>query len=266
MAEAETYEVFAVYYAAKDDRQRHENFLASDPHTGPMPLDYYLWVIRNADRTIVVDTGFGPGEAERRGRGLIRHPVEALQALDIDAANVETVIITHLHYDHAGTLDDFAAATFHLQALEMQYATGPHMAASPCAAAYTPDDICRMVHKVFAGRVAFHEGDAVIAPGVSVHHIGGHTMGLQCVRVRTKQGWVVLASDASHFYENMERTAPFPIVYNLGDMIDGYARMRTLASSPDLIVPGHDPLVRARYPSLDSRRDFVFRLDTAPAA
>jgi glyoxylase-like metal-dependent hydrolase (beta-lactamase superfamily II) len=75
------------------------------------------------------------------------------------------------------------------------------------------------------------------------------TLGTQCVRVRTRRGWVVLASDAAHFYENMERTAPFPIVYSVADMVDGYRTMRALADSDRHVVPGHDPLVMARYPS-----------------
>jgi len=60
------------------------------------------------------------------------------------------------------------------------------------------------------GRVRFHDGDAELFPGISLHLIGGHTMGLQVVRVATRRGAVVLASDASHFYANMEQTRPFP--------------------------------------------------------
>ena len=264
MSADDIYELYAVYYAVKGDRLRHENFLASDPHTGPMPLDYYLWVIRNEARTIVVDTGFGEREARNRNRTLLRHPVDGLAALGVDAQAVDTVIVTHMHYDHAGSLDGFDSATFHLQDLEMQFATGRLMTAEPFAYSYSVDDVCRMVRNVYAGRVAFHDGDDEIAPGVSVHHIGGHTQGLQCVRVRTARGWVVLASDACHYYENMDRTAPFPIVHSLADMIAGYDRLRDLATSPAHIVPGHDPLVRARYPILDNDRAFVVRLDVAP--
>ncbi len=74
-------------------------------------------------------------------------------------------------------------------------------------------------------------------------------MGLQVVRVRTRRGWVVLASDASHFYENMETRSPFPIHYNIADTIRGYETLKELASSPGHIIPGHDPLVLARYPA-----------------
>ena len=59
-------------------------------------------------------------------------------------------------------------------------------------------------------RVEFHDGDDELAPGVTLHRIGGHTAGLQWVRVHTKRGWVVLASDASHYYEHFERAASFP--------------------------------------------------------
>ncbi len=65
----------------------------------------------------------------------------------------------------------------------------------------------------------------------------------------TRRGWVVLASDASHFYANMEKTRPFPIVFDVADMVEGYARMRALADSPAHIIPGHDPQVMQRYPA-----------------
>jgi hypothetical protein len=72
----------------------------------------------------------------------------------------------------------------------------------------------------------------------------------------------VLASDASHFYANMEQVRPFPIVYNVADMVEGYARLRALADSPGHIIPGHDPLVLERYPAPSSAlQGIVARLD-----
>ena len=266
MSDPETYELFAVRYAHLETRLRRDNFIATaDPHDGVMPIDYYVWAIVNDSRTIVVDTGFGRAEAKKRGRDLIRRPAEGLAMLGIEAGAVEDVIVTHLHYDHAGTLGAFPRARFHVQDLEMSYTTGREMRHAPLRHAYTLDDVVDMVRCVYAERVRFHDGDAEIAPGVTVHHIGGHTLGLQCVRVCTKRGWVVLASDASHFYENMETVSPFPIVYNVGDMIAGYERMRGLAETPGHIIPGHDPLVMARYPAPEvALEGAVARLDVAP--
>jgi len=127
------------------------------------------------------------------------------------------------------------------------------------------DHIVEMVRQVFRGRVVFHSGDSELAPGVTVHHIGGHTMGMQCVRVMTARGWVVLASDASHFYANFEDAAPFPLVYNVSDMLKGFKRLVTLASTSDHVVPGHDPLVMTRYPGADAPGiGQVVRLDLDP--
>src|SRR6185369_5052092 len=106
-----------------------------------------------------------------------------------------------------------------------------------------------LVRKVYAERVRFHDGDAAIAPGVKLLLIGGHTNGLQSVRVHTARGWVVLASDASHYYENMRRFKPFPIVYNVAAMLEGHRRLAEVADSPDHVVPGHDPEVLKRYPT-----------------
>jgi glyoxylase-like metal-dependent hydrolase (beta-lactamase superfamily II) len=119
-----------------------------------------------------------------------------------------------------------------------------------------------MVRRVYAGRVRFHDGEGEIAPGVSVHHVGGHTMGLQVVRVATRRGWVVLASDASHYYANMEQGRPFPIVYNVGDMVEGWRKARSLAESESHVIPGHDPLVLERYPAPSpALQGVVARLD-----
>jgi glyoxylase-like metal-dependent hydrolase (beta-lactamase superfamily II) len=230
-----------------------------------MALDYFVWAIVGAERTVVVDTGFDYEEGKRRDRKIFRLPREGLEMIGVDVAKAEDVVVTHLHYDHAGTVDHFPNARFHLQEAEMVYATGRHMCHQAFNHAYTPGHICTMAQRAFEGRVAFHDGDDEIAPGVSIHRIGGHTMGMQCVRVMTARGWVVLASDATHYYENMQEVRPFPIVYNLADMVQGYEIMRGLASSSDHVIPGHDSLVMDYYPA--PRSDFegiVVRLDVPP--
>src|SRR5690606_28048223 len=129
------------------------------------------------------------------------------------------------------------AATFHIQDAEPAYATGRCMCHAPLRLPYDVEDVVNLVRKVYAGRVAFHDGTAQLAPGLSVHLIGGHTAGLQAVRVLTRRGWVVLASDASHLYGNMLRGIPFPVVYNVGDMLEGHRAVRALADSDDHVVP-----------------------------
>jgi glyoxylase-like metal-dependent hydrolase (beta-lactamase superfamily II) len=130
----------------------------------------------------------------------------------------------------------------------MAYATGRQMAHRVLNHFFAVEDVTGLVKEVYAGRVRFHDGDAEIAPGVSVHKVGGHTEGLQVVRVHTKRGWLVLASDAAHYYANLDESNPFPAITNVGEMLDGYQRLYALADTPDHIIPGHDPEVLKLYP------------------
>ncbi len=266
MAQPETYEIYAIKYG---DHQRlaGENFIGGDPHNGPMPLDYFVWAIRGRDKTWIVDTGFDAAVGRQRQRNVLRCPSEGLRALDIDPDKIEDVIITHMHYDHCGNHQLFERARFHVQDKEMRYSTGRCMCHSVVRYAFDVEDVVKMVRRVYAGRVVFHDGDEEIAPGLSVHFVGGHTMGLQMVRVWTQRGWVVLASDASHYYANMEQARPFPIVYNVPDMLAGHQRAYALASSPQHVIPGHDPLVLKRYPAAARGLEgIVARLDAEPTA
>ena len=243
-----SYEVFAIKYAERDGR-RPDHFLGGDPHDAPMPLDYYVWLVRSGERTVLVDTGFDAGMAAKRNRRLLRAPHEALRLLGVAAADIRTAIVTHLHNDHVGTFHDFRNATFHLQDREMSHVTGRSMRQRLLRRPYEIDHVAGMVQLVYRDRVAFHDGDAEIAPGISVHLIGGHTAGMQSVRVHTRRGWVVLASDASHLYEHFENGGVFPVTYNPAEVLEGYRKLKELADSPRHIVPGHDPLVLQRYPA-----------------
>ena len=182
------YQLHAIKYAELNARKRSDLFVGGDPHDGRIDMDYFVWVAIGADRVCVVDTGFSAEVGARRGRRFLRSPVETLADLGVDAASVRDVIITHLHYDHVGNFGLFPNARFHLQDREMAFATGRQMGHAFMRAAYEVEDIVGMVRAVYAERVVFHDGDAVIAPGIEVHRIGGHTRGLQAVRVATGRG------------------------------------------------------------------------------
>lgn len=260
----DTYEVFAIKYATRNDRTRGDSFIFDDDHASPHAVDYFLWVIRNADRTIVVDTGFDAAEAGARGRELLRDPLSGLIANGVDPDTVDDVIITHLHYDHAGCLDRFPRALFHVQAQEVAFATGPCMCHDAIRAPYTAEHVCTMIRKIYSGRVMFHDGAAQVAPGVEVHCVGGHSRGLQCVRIMTRRGPLVLASDASHYFENFMANKPFPIVDRVSDMLDGFATILRLAGEEARVIPGHDPLVCDLYRGDGSGDPNCFALHADP--
>jgi glyoxylase-like metal-dependent hydrolase (beta-lactamase superfamily II) len=149
-----------------------------------------------------------------------------------------------------------------VQDREMAFATGRHMTHRAINHSFTAAQVADMVLLVHAGRVEFHDGAQQLAPGLSVHHVGGHTDGLQVVRVQTEAGWLVLASDAAHYYENMDAGRPFPIVFDIGAMLEGFKTLRSLADRPELIVPGHDPQVLQRFQPVSAELDGIaVRLD-----
>lgn len=181
------YEIYAVKYA-HHDRRASENFIGGDPHDVSMPLDYFIWVIKGGGKAWVLDTGFDAAMAKRRKREFIADPGEKLRAIGVDAGQVEDVIISHMHYDHCGNYGLFPRARFHLQEREMHYCTGRCMCFPAMRMPFEADDVAQMVRRVHEGKVQFHDGDSEVAPGITVHLVGGHTMGLQFARMRTRRG------------------------------------------------------------------------------
>ena len=256
------WEVHAVKYADRNSRTRRDSFIFDDNHDAPHPMDYFIWVLRREGEVILVDTGYDHAEAATRDRPIRQDPVATLAPLGLRPEDIRHVIVTHLHYDHAGGLHLFPNATLHMQAAEMAYATGPCMCHDTLRMPFTAGHICEVVKRLYSGQVVFYDGDGEVSDGVTVHRIGGHSRGLQAVRVRTDAGWLVLASDAAHYYENFLARKPFPIVVDLQDMLEGFDKLEALASSRDLIVPGHDPLVTRLFPR--SVADHIWRLDHGP--
>lgn len=260
---SETYEIYAIRYG-RSVRKRSESFIGGDPHDGPMPMAYYVWLVRNAARSVVVDTGFAPDVAETRAREFLICPGEAIRQLGTAPGTIDTVVLTHLHYDHAGNHHLFPDAMFHVQAAEMAYVTGPWMKHRGLRAGYGAEDIKTMVDRIFAERLVWHEGDGPLAPGIDLMLMGGHCAGIQAVKVATERGPVILASDSAVFYEGLETGRAFPAAFHVGDELAGYDRLLTEAGSVDAIIPGHDVRVMERYPAaLDG---IAWRVDAPPVA
>jgi glyoxylase-like metal-dependent hydrolase (beta-lactamase superfamily II) len=245
-----TRRVFAIRYAHRE-AVRSEHFYdpsPPDPHDAPMAMDYFLWLITGDGGPVVVDAGFRPETAKRRGREVVADPIDVLARLGVDAAEVRDVVLTHLHYDHSGYLAAFPSARFWVQDAELAFWTGRYAGRGAIGHTVEPPDIVALVRLNFERRVRFVDGDEAMAPGITLHRVGGHAPGLQVVRVETAGGPIVLASDATHFYANLQEDRPFAIVHSLPAMYAAFDRIRALAGGDDdRIVPGHDPLVLERY-------------------
>ena len=227
-------EILAVRYGTLR-ATKGELFHASDSDE-PQALDYFFWVLRYDDATVLVDTGFDPAVAARRGRDCLCPPVEALRRLGIES--VDRVVMTHFHYDHVGNLPAFADAELLVPARELAFWTS-EAGRDPRFAGHVE---AAEVEWIAASGPRTYEGGDEVAPGVTALALPGHTPG----QMGLVTGGVVIASDAVHFYEELEQRRPFWVFTDLPAMRASY---EVLAATGGTIVPGHDPLVMERFPA-----------------
>jgi glyoxylase-like metal-dependent hydrolase (beta-lactamase superfamily II) len=261
-----TYEVFAIRYAAQELRSEGHMFIGGD-HAKMLPgLDFFTYAIKGNGRTWVVDTGTTRAHSSKMNRDyqFLWRPSEALTKIGIDAKSAPDVILTHAHFDHMGTIEDYPRARFHIQDEEMIHVTGRDMTHPQFRLAYHPDDVKALVDLLYAGRMVFHDGDVTLAPGLEFILVGGHARGQAILRVHTKRGWIVLASDAVHVFEEVDDERPFAVFYDLMRMLEGYRRINRLAGSRDHVIPGHDARVTEAYPSLPGHEHRFLLLHEPP--
>lgn len=254
--------VYALRYAHRTVSLKGEHFYGhpADCHDA-WPIDYFTWVAIHDGRVVVVDAGFTPAEAAERGdRPYHATPVELLARLGVGAGEVDDLVLTHLHYDHTGHLDAYPNARVHVQRAERDFWRSGFAARGAYAHLHRPGDLDTLERLIDAGRVELLDGDHRLDDRVTLHHVGGHTPGMQVVRVATDAGVVVLASDASHFYANLEEDRPYGVVHELPAMYAAFDRLRELAGDDGVVVPGHDPRVRDRHDAVDGAGGFIVRL------
>jgi glyoxylase-like metal-dependent hydrolase (beta-lactamase superfamily II) len=244
------YEVHAVRYATLH-ATKGELFYRYGSYGEPdaaVEMAYWFWLLRSRDETIVVDTGFDPAVGARRGRTCLCPPVAAMRALGVEPATVSTVVVTHLHYDHIGNLAAFPEATLIVPRREFEFWTGPMAERFQFGSHVESGEIAHVERAAADGRVRFTEGTEEILDGVTAIAVGGHSPGQQVTAIRSEGGDVLLASDAVHFYEELELERPFAVMHDLEQMYAAYDVLKGFAWAGAVVVPGHDPDVGNRFP------------------
>ncbi|MFD4351210.1 N-acyl homoserine lactonase family protein [Nocardia sp. NPDC058518] len=252
----ESYEVYALRYgSAKTTKSsKYLNYKAYGEPDEEIVADFYFWLVRNKDRTILVDCGFDDERARPRGYFQTCDPVELLARFGVTPAEVDHVVISHMHFDHIGNIGLFPNATFTVSRDEFDFWTGRYAKRKMFALFAEAEEIEMLVELDRAGRVHFVEGAEAetIFPGITVTPIRGHTPGQMITEIENGQQNLVLASDALHFYEEKDRDRPFWVYCDLEGMYDGYERLNELSQRPDtVVVAGHDPEVMRRFKMID---------------
>ncbi|AKS32180.1 hydrolase [Mycolicibacterium goodii] len=215
----------------------------------PIRMDYFFWVVQNAERTIVVDTGFSKHGGESRNRTFVIDPARAYAALGVDPDTAPDVVVTHAHYDHIGNLDLFPKSRYVIAQREYDFWTGPLATRKQFHWSVEDDEIAVLATAHTQGRVHTWSASLELAPGITLLEVGGHTPGQAILLVPTDEGTVLLTSDAVHFYEELDADMPFAFVADLPAMYTGFDTITDLVSAGRVahVVPGHDPSTLSRF-------------------
>jgi glyoxylase-like metal-dependent hydrolase (beta-lactamase superfamily II) len=246
---AVTYEAKAVRFATIP-AFRVRNLIAGADSSRRLDIAMMIWALAApGGKTVLIDAGFHREKFITQWKPQnYQTPAEALERAGIRAADVSDIVISHIHWDHADGVDLFPNARIWLQREEYSYYVGPQ------GEALQPGidrDVAAMLHGLQQqGRLRFAEPDSEILPGIRVHTGGKHTYASQYVSVRTPAGTVVFASDNAYLYENLEQRVAIAQTLDAASNVRAQGRMLELASAPRLVVPGHDPQVFSRFPSL----------------
>lgn len=230
-----------------DNRQN----LASGSPDGKITFFFYMWCIKRADEVVLVDTGMTDKDMNDFGLRNQTRPTELLNQISVDPRNVKTIIISHLHADHFSAHNLYPKATFYIQTREVAFwATLPKSHSAFRAS-------CRIAELIglnYAGRVRFIDGEEEILSGICLVLVGGHTPGSQVIAVQTARGTAILTCDAVDFYENINDDIPSRAVTETAEdeaqSLVAFQTIRRLATSPDLIIPGHDPIIMDNFTNI----------------
>jgi glyoxylase-like metal-dependent hydrolase (beta-lactamase superfamily II) len=207
-----------------------------------------VWLITDRrGRNVLVDAGFHRPDLVQRWRPAnYELPSTALARLRVRPEEVTDVIISHVHWDHFDGADLFPNAIVWIQREEYEH----HVDASGKSLDRNLDsaDAVLLSRLARSGRLRLVDGDArQILPGITVYIGGKHTFQSQYVGVKAGTSTVVLASDNAYLYENLDKHLPIAQTLDAESNLRAQDRMRTIASDPRLIIPGHDPAVFDRF-------------------
>ncbi len=244
------YEIYAIRYATIPGFPVSELVAGADP-ARKVDIAMTIWLVRGNGRNILVDSGFYHDRFFKDWQVKdFTKPSETLRRVGLKPEDITDIIVTHMHWDHADGIDLFPNARIWIQKDELEYYAGEAWQSKDTHGGIDEGDVLTLVKMNTQGRVGLVNGDAQqIIPGITCYTGGKHTYQSQYVGVETTAGTVVLASDNMYLYENLERHAPIAATLDAASNLRAQDRMKQIAVRPELIIPGHDPAVFARFPN-----------------
>jgi glyoxylase-like metal-dependent hydrolase (beta-lactamase superfamily II) len=245
------YEIYAIRYATLPGFSVAELVAGADP-ARKLDIAMMIWLVRGNGHNILVDSGFYHDRffKDWHVNDFVK-PSDTLKPLGVKPEDITDIIISHMHWDHSDGMDLFPNARVWIQKDELQYYAGEAWQTKEAHDGIDADDVLTLVKLNTLGRVGLVNGDAQeILPGITCYTGGRHTYASQYVGVNTKAGIVILASDNMYLYENLEKHVPIAATLDAASNLRAQDRMKKLSANPSLIIPGHDPAVMTKFPSV----------------
>jgi glyoxylase-like metal-dependent hydrolase (beta-lactamase superfamily II) len=242
------FEVYAVRFGVIP-QFRVSGLISGADASRRLDIPVMVWLLKGRGRNVLVDSGFHQQKFVDQWKVQnFRSPADAVRAAGLQPDEITDVIVTHAHWDHAGGLDLFPKATIWIQRDEYSYYTGEAWQARNTHGGIDDDHMLTLVRLNLQGRVRFVNGDdQEIIPGIRCYTGGRHTHASQYVGAQSPDGTVLITSDNMYLYENLEKRVAIAQTLDAASNLKALDRIRSLASDPSLIVPGHDPLVFERF-------------------
>jgi glyoxylase-like metal-dependent hydrolase (beta-lactamase superfamily II) len=253
--EADKYDVYAVRFATLANFPV-SSLVAGADRARRMDIAMTIWVLKGVDgRNALVDSGFHREQYFRQFtvRDYVK-PSEAIAPLGLKPEDVTDIFLTHMHWDHAGGVDLFPSARIWIQKDEYDYYTSDAWQSRTTHGGIDADDVLEIVKRNTQGKVSFVRGDDDTSlSGIGFGVGGKHTWQSQFVTVQLRERVAVVASDNMYLYENLDAHAPIAQTLDATSNLRAQDRMRSIASEPRLLIPGHDPAVFTRFPKVTDR-------------
>ena len=245
------YEVYAISYGVIPDFSV-AGLVAGADRARKLDIQMMVWLLKGPNGSnILVDSGFYREKLFKQWkvRDFIK-PSDAIAKVGLKPEQITDVIITHMHWDHAGGTELFPNARIWIQEDEYRYYTGEAWQPAGSHGGIDAEDVMALVKANTEGRVRLVKGDDQEAIDSIRFYTGGrHTYASQYVGVRTRSGTVIIASDNCYLYENLDKRVPIAQTLDAASNLKAQDRMKQLAANPRLVVPGHDPAVFTRFPA-----------------
>jgi len=251
------YEVFALKYAGPFDRKL-AMVLFNNGWAEDISIYYYIWAIRNkaTGETTLVDTGTGHTWPKERNVTSYVPPETLVARLGVKPEQVTRVVVTHMHFDHIGGMENmefaklYPKAKFYIQKKEFDFWVKSPLALRP---PYKPlqwiPGTQGMADLAKTSQLVVVDGDKVIGPDMELLLLPGHTPGLQGVLVPTAKGQTIVGSDSAHLFRSFKEDIPSGLITNMPAWLESYDKMRAKAPVENMF-PGHDTGMLMKFPKV----------------